>query len=750
MPGRPVSPSARPARLKAAQQMLSFVAAITAILQQASTSGGSGTAQSFGSFPMYDPIPATGVTFSSRDHLLQQLFIHGEVKQRNNTHVFYAPRPSLPDPFAVIVEGGAFMGAWPETQPMAGAMYAARDVRLALNNQLVFTRTQRKDGRIANVVFCGQVHTCHARVCKPNGTLPPTNNRIPLLQGFYLASPMVDVAWYMNLTSGNHATEYLQEVQRSLEALDAYLWDTRNDSTCFGLVSGAINSSSCPIHPSPGNHRGLLWSLGAGDSGEDGSQKYRDNTIPIQSMDMMGYSYDIRRSLARISRLLDQPEREGQWLQAAQHVAALTSANLWREELGAMFERDVRDRWVTTLTHNNLRMMWHGLFTQDQADIFVRRHLMNRSEFWGGVNGMPLSTISLSDPGHRFQIKTSDAWTGAPEGLTMQRSIRALESYGHFAELTLVGRRLSTALLRGCTSGTNTSSVGCHFTTAIDPCTGVPHSGDNYGPMIMAFFETLALRIGIVPRPEQGILWSALRDHGGSGNYSQRLGSRVYTLRIRGDQFVGEMDGLTLFRGSTGARVVTDLEGTVTHVVGIDTIMHTVELDHAGVHLNVSVHPNEVWKVSGTVASRVRNVPFVAPHSSPPAVCREPMQGAPPPSPLTAPPSPSSVPTASLLIACPHTGAPFPEEWINMDFMRGLANGSTGPPIQVDYTTSLSQLNHSRLFKYSAVLLFETPSSSLVRGEPQIPPVTKASAAGFPNLLGQYISAGGGVFLFPT
>ena len=83
-------------------------------------------------------------------------------------------------------------------------------------------------------------------------------------------------------------------------------------------------------------------------------------------MDMMGYSHDIRRSLARISRLLGQPERETMWRRAAQQVASVTSANLWREELGAMFERDVNDEWVTTLTHNNLRMMWHGLFTQHQ------------------------------------------------------------------------------------------------------------------------------------------------------------------------------------------------------------------------------------------------------------------------------------------------------------------------------------------------------------------------------------------------
>ena len=114
------------------------------------------------------------------------------------------------------------------------------------------------------------------------------------------------------------------------------------------------------------------------------------------------------------------------------------------------------------------------------------------------------------------------------------------------------------------------------------------------------------------------------------------------------------------------------------------------------------------------------------------------------------PPPGSADAVASLLIACPQGNGPFPEEWIRMDFMRGLANSSAGPPIQVDYTHSLSELNRSRLFNYSAVLLFTTPGATLVRGEPQRPPVTAALAASFPSLLGEYASAGGGVFLFPT
>ena len=57
-------------------------------------------------------------------------------------------KPFLTEPaFGVLEEGSVYCGAWIETQPMGGAMWATRDVRAALNNQLVFTRSQRSDGR---------------------------------------------------------------------------------------------------------------------------------------------------------------------------------------------------------------------------------------------------------------------------------------------------------------------------------------------------------------------------------------------------------------------------------------------------------------------------------------------------------------------------------------------------------------------------------------------------------------------------
>ena len=156
-------------------------------------------------------------------------------------------------------------------------------------------------------VDCGQ---SKAAVCTPNASLPKAGPEPSYLQGLYMASPAVDVAWFMaqqqqpangddhdqdmylakHVLQQAQVSDYLTELKASLIKYDDYLWATRNDSACAGLVSGAINLTSCPRTPSngPGNQRGLLWSIGsgagfgkkggAGDSGEDGTDKYVNNT----------------------------------------------------------------------------------------------------------------------------------------------------------------------------------------------------------------------------------------------------------------------------------------------------------------------------------------------------------------------------------------------------------------------------------------------------------------------------------------
>ena len=62
------------------------------------------------------------------------MYSKGETYAKANIKPFR--KQSDGKPVDVMVEGEEYRSAWIETQPMAGAMYAQRDVRVALNNQV--------------------------------------------------------------------------------------------------------------------------------------------------------------------------------------------------------------------------------------------------------------------------------------------------------------------------------------------------------------------------------------------------------------------------------------------------------------------------------------------------------------------------------------------------------------------------------------------------------------------------------------
>ena len=126
----------------------------------------------------------------------------------------------------------------------------------------------------------------------------PGHANLSMLQGFYMASPAVDVAWLINRSDDGgidghaQAAAFLAELQTTLTRFESWLWTTRNSS------------------------HGVLWLEGTADTGEDGSDKYKSlpsNPLspPFESMDMMGYAYDAQKALARIAGIQgDVQERE--------------------------------------------------------------------------------------------------------------------------------------------------------------------------------------------------------------------------------------------------------------------------------------------------------------------------------------------------------------------------------------------------------------------------------------------------------
>jgi len=557
----------------------------------------------------------TGVTFKTAQADLQRLYDVAEAQAARNIVQF---TPTM----QVLVEGGGYSNAWIETQPMGGEMYAPRNLEVALNNQRVFLLGQRSDGRLPGMVVSGSVALKRGWDRKPPEGyiwLPQQNIAadFEMFQGYCFPEP----AWRMYFWTGKDRS-YLRQLYFALAAHDAYLWKTR-DSNGDGLLETWCVYDTGEDHCTRLLTRGAptRWPFDVPPSGEHlldpqdpaNYKKYwiesyheklpppsRDEVrVPFASMDVMSYSYSGRATLAKISRELGNG-REAFWRAQADEVRRRVIEKLWDPARHACFDRDRTGRRLDELIHNNLRCMWYGLFTPELADAFIKHHLLNPAEFWTPV---PLPSIAVNDP--LYRNTEGNSWSGQPQGLTYQRAIGALENYGHYAEVTLLGKKLLPVVIRN----------GCKFTQQFDPQTGKPSGpkDDGYGPTILAVLEYLSRMHGIHLDVERGeVWWSALDATQFSS--SQRWGQRTWSLSVDKGHMTAQLNGRELLRCTVGARVVTDLEGRVRSIVGCAPTPQAIVLDAAGTQSKLAVKPNEVWRPDAARPILVRAGAFDYPH----------------------------------------------------------------------------------------------------------------------------------------
>lgn len=458
----------------------------------------------------------TGVIFNTEDSAWQRVYEKAELLEQNNIRSFLGKN--------VLIEGGDYAGLWLETQPMGGEMYAKRNLEVAMNNQHMFMDRIREDGRLPSVIFL-------------------KDNQIKLmyshLQGFCFPYHALNMFYW----TGGRDYDYLHQLYDVLERFDRYLWQTRDS-----------------------DHNGCLESFCVYDTGEDNSTRFFDapvfwpedeppvgiSKLPYESMDLMGYSCDGREALADISAIL-QNGQEVFWREKAQNVRNTIHSYLWREDRGACFDRDGNNIFLDTLIHNNLRVMYHGGFSQLMADRFVQEHLLNPKEFW---TPMPLVSIAANDP--LFQNAGYNNWSGQPQGLTYQRAIRALNNYGYHKLVPVLGEKLFQAL---------SSRTECVFTQQFDPFEAIPSVNDgmtDYGPTILAFLEYTAQMFGVNPARNK-IYWGTQGEHG-AYEYQQFMNGRSYAVKNDGTKAALFADGREIGIFPSGAWITSDIDG---HIISV-------------------------------------------------------------------------------------------------------------------------------------------------------------------------------------
>ena len=540
--------------------------------------------------PIVAPLE-TRSTFQTSDRKLQRLHDEAVAKLARNLVQF---TPTM----QVLVEGGGYPNAWIETQPMGGEMYAKRDVQTALNNQLIFMLTRRKDGRLPGMVIAGETARRNGWVEKPpEAHLWFSENELladfEMFQGFCFPEP----AWRMYHWIGKDR-RYLELLRDALVGHDAYLWRTR-DSNGDGILetwcvwdTGEDESTRLttrwapnrwPFEQPPGaeglpdprdpDALRLYWQRGG--KGPDSLAEMR---VPFQSMDVMAYSFSARATLAKIEAELGNRGAAARWHEQALQVMRTVRQKLWVEERHACFDLDRDGKRLPELIHNNLRCMWYGLFTQEMADAFVDNHLLKAGSFWTPV---PLVSIAINEPLFRNGLRND--WSGQPQGLTYQRAIDALERYGRHVEVTRLGQILLPALIRN----------DYKFTQQLDPMTGAPsgQTPDGYGPMILAALEYLSRMHGIHLAVADGkVWWSAVDDTDFTA--TQSWGEREFRMRSKSGMVSVSVNGAELFRFTTGSRVVTNLEGVPLACVGISPETKSVTLKSGDTSREFTLRPN--------------------------------------------------------------------------------------------------------------------------------------------------------------
>ena len=527
----------------------------------------------------------TGVIFTSSDTMLKKLFDTAEAKAIKNIR-YYSPA------YNVMVEGGGYPFVWLETQPMGGVMYAKRDINIALDNILVFINNQRTDGHLAGMIFntANNVWNLKDPIAE-GGTL---GLHFDGLQGLYLAEPALELYYLLNRNK-----QYLSAIYTALERYDSYLWKYR-DSDKDGCLETWGKTDNGEDHLErfryapwdwPGNvapnRQKFANTLDSTDVGE--------SPVPEESMDVMGYSYSCRDVLAKISAITNNG-KQTYWRDKAKAVSDKMQRYLWVPEKKAYFYRDRENKLVNSLAHNNIRCMYFGTMAQSMADDFIRYHLLNPDEFW---TPMPLTSIAANDPFFR-NIKNNN-WSGQPQGLTYQRAIRALENYGHYAEVSLIGKKLLDKV-----------SKTLLFTQQFDPYTTEQNGTDNYGPTILSVLEYFSRMYGVYLQNDE-VYFNGL-PHKENYSYSQRLGNDVYKTSKENSILKGYLNNKEVFSCTAGVSVVTGLKGEFIKLNGIDSVAHNVSLVIKGKKYNGEVLPNGSYVIRDNKLVAAKKVPFDYPY----------------------------------------------------------------------------------------------------------------------------------------
>jgi len=455
----------------------------------------------------------------------------------------------------ILVEGGAYPGAWVESTASIGVEVLARFAPAVARATHL---------RIAS----------HAR---DDGLLPyKVTDAGPAFSQIQMVTPLARTVWNVFHLAGGDDLGYLRAMYEALSANDAWLARHRDTRGTGGVEAFCTFDTGHDASP-------RFW--GVPDRCFEGDAARFDPAhpeLPFVAPDLTANVVAQRRYLGRIARALG--EHVAPW---AERAADATSALLTQclAEDGRYYDRDARGELRRVVSDVILRVYEAEIGDDAEFASALERDLLNTRRF---LSVAGLTSLAMDDP--RFSGDASvNSWGGPVNLLSAIRAAHPFEHHGRVAEHALVATATLTALARTD-----------RFPQCLDPATGNAGYTHSYSPALLFFLDQLERSCGILPRPDGTLWFSGLTptrlEHGTAADAvaaSRRAGSRLFELAGDDERIVAERDGQRLLEFPRGWRVEADAEGTPVAVVGLAAAPVAGELATASGTTPLTLAPND-------------------------------------------------------------------------------------------------------------------------------------------------------------
>jgi hypothetical protein len=450
----------------------------------------------------------------------------------------------------VLTEGSSYRGIWLESAPQEGLVYSLIRPDVARNNQLAFFALQRDDGQLPGWI----------------------RSAAPGFSQIQMVVPIAATARELSQQTGD--TELLEKAYQASSLWDAWLRryrDTRHTGLCEGFCTYDTGEDNSP-----------RWA-GIPNRCPDGDARKCPPlaSLPRLCPDLSATVYGGRVALADMALALGKNAERDQWLERAHAIRSAILTKLFSPEDAAFYDVDAQNHFVRIRGSAISRVLGEHVVDARLFDAIWRKQIHDSSAFWAPF---PLPSIALNDPAFVRPIRRN-SWGGPSQALTALRAPRWMEHYGKPADLAHLMQKWVFAILRDG-----------EFLQQLDPLNGrfTPDT-PGYSPAALCFVDFTWRLSGVRPvgeRLEWNVRPAAFATKAG---FRLRLSpTRLVELRYSSGAAELLVGNRSICRTRSTVRLITSLDGTLQHAVGISASNAKVRLSFApGAQSEFFLEPNE-------------------------------------------------------------------------------------------------------------------------------------------------------------